>query len=128
MIRVDSWNSGLEDNVIRPIAQLAVERYGAAMLKKLSEKEMNLIRDDNAVRKIEVVINGYKVRMIRNTVLNRDFHRAMYPEAKDAEYMINIEVGVPSGGRIRWYVGIYYVMQGGKWVDETTLKELTTYE
>jgi len=116
-----TWNSGLEKNVIRPIAQLAIERYGKDMLN-LSQKKMNV----NTV-KMDVVVNGYKVRMIRNSILYKDFYRdVICPESKDARYMINIEVGVPSGDDLKWFVGIYYIMRDGKWVDETELKELTT--
>lgn len=109
----DCWNSGLEDEIIKPIAKKAVDLYADRVIEE---------------REIQIEIDGYKVKMIRNTILDNAMHTILFPYTKNARYMINVEVGVPSGENKRWFVGIYYKFDGKEWVDQDSLKELTTYE
>jgi hypothetical protein len=64
-----------------------------------------------------------------NPILERNiFKEVLCPEAKEAKYMVNVEVGLPSGNHIRWYVGIYYKFEKGEWIEESDLKKLSTYQ
>jgi hypothetical protein len=107
------WNTNIDDTIIRPIADKAITLFAEKVL---------------AEGTLHTKINEYQVRMIRNNILDRDiFKKILCPEAADANYMINVEVGIPSGDMIRWFVGIYYSFKDGEWIEENKLKKLTTY-
>ncbi len=109
IIQNDEWNSGIEDSIIRPIARKAIDLYADEVI-------------ENQEKKVE--IDGYKVNMIRNNILNDSVYTlVMYPATKNSKYMINVEVGIPSGDTIRWFVGIFYMMKDGQWVDDRTLNK-----
>jgi hypothetical protein len=109
----DCWNSGLEDEIIKPIAKKAVDLHADKVVERGT---------------FNCEVDGYSIRMHKNLILGMDFYKFIEPRAMNAKYMINVEVGVPSGENKRWFVGIYYKFDGKEWVDQDSLKELTTYE
>jgi len=109
----DTWNTGIEYSIIRPIAKKAIDKYADDVI-------------ENRTGNYE--IDGYSIRMHRNLILYEDIYAFIEPRAKDAQYMINVEVGIPKGQNMRWFVGIFYKFEDHGWVEESKLKELTTYE
>ena len=109
----DTWNTGIQDSIIRPIAKKAINKYADNVI-------------ENGIGNYE--IDGYSITMHRNPVLYEDIYSLIMPEAKNAKYMINVEVGIPKGQNMRWFVGIFYKFEDHGWVEESKLKELTTYE
>ncbi len=108
----DSWNTGIENTVIRPIAKKAIDQYAD---KLIDQKSITM----------EVIVDDHKVRLIRNYILYSDFFLdiiAPKVKVKEAQYMINVDVTVNN----RCFVGIYYKFKDDGWVEENDLKELTT--
>jgi len=109
-----AWDSGLEDDIVRPIAKKAINKYS-----------------DNVIigpeTQIETTIDGYQVRLIRNFCVDNPDHKLLFPESR--EYQINVEVGIPiPEGGVRWFVGIYYKFEDGSWAEEDIAKRLNSYE
>jgi len=92
------WDTGL-GQLLKPIFKRAIHAHSDRVIL---EKD------------IEVTMSGYKVKMHLNNILGEEIHNILFPEAKDAEYMINVEVGVPKGKETTWFVEIYYKIDG-KW-------------
>ena len=98
-------------------------------IRKVAKKAIGLYADEVVENGIgDYEIDGYSIRMHRNPVLYEDIYAFIEPRAKDAKYMINVEVGMPKGHAVRWFVGIYYKFEKGDWVEESELRGLTTYE
>jgi hypothetical protein len=108
----DLWDSGLEDDLIRPLAEKALIKFGDFVVKN---------------KQHEFIMDGHQIRMLLNDVLHNGFFREhmLSDKFKKAEHQVNIEVGVPAGKPEKWFVGIWYRFKDGHWQDET--KEITTY-
>ena len=104
------WDTGIEQ-LLRPIGKRAIHAYGD---KVILEKD------------IEITMSGYEIKMHKNEILDDDFYKWLFKPPEDAEFMVNVEVGVPKGKATRWFVGIYYKFSNGEWIDESKL-ELTSY-
>lgn len=100
------WNSGIEKE-IEPIHRQAIEFFAEKVIKQ---------------GEVEVNIGHCKIKMFRNMILEDDLCKVLWPETKDVEYQINVEVGLPVEDGIRWFVGIYYKMKDGKWVTDSEAK------
>lgn len=107
------WTTDIDDTIIRPISKKAIDLYADEVVK-------------NGTGNYE--IDGYSIRMYRNPVLYKDIYAFIEPRAMNAKYMVNVEVGMPKGQGVRWFVGIYYKFDEHGWIEESKLKELTTYE
>ena len=107
------WDSDIEETIVRPIGKKAIDIYAEEVISEDTE--------------LRVLIDGYQIVMMRNRVIEEDIHDIIFPEAKDANYQINVEVGIPSGEfckkcnrihNILWYVGIYYSFEDGVWIED----------
>ena len=111
---MELWDSGIENDIVKPVGRKAIDLYGDEVIKTGNKKD--------------VVIDGYKVNIVRNMCLKDDIFIWVFPLTAEMDYQINIEVGLPKGMETRWFVGIYYKKtKDDKWIDESNL-ELTTYE
>lgn len=106
----DEWYSDIDDKIIKPIGRKAIDKYGIDFLKEESISK-------------DIKIDGYEVSMIKNPILKNNFFLQMFSYAKEAEYMINVEIKVNT----RTHVGLYYRMKDGIWKEETSNGVLTTY-
>ena len=76
------WDSGLQDNVIRPIAKKAIILYADKIINQ-HRKQLNVKVDD------------HEVTLIRNNILKESIYTDIIcPESKNAQYMINVEVTI----------------------------------
>jgi len=93
------WDSGL-NQLLKPIFKRAIHAHGDRVIKE---------------KNVEIIMSGYRIKMHLNNILGNEIHSILFPESKDAEYMVNIEVGVPKGKETTcWFVEIYYKIDG-KW-------------
>jgi len=108
------WNTEMENDIVRPIAKKAIDKYGDNVI----------IGPDT---QLETTIDDYQVRLIRNFCAENLEQKLLYPESR--EYQIIVEVGIPTPeGGIRWFVGIHYKFEDGVWVEEDEAKQLNSYE
>ena len=103
----EMWDSGIED-ALEPIHRAAIDLYADQVIASRKEFEFS---DGN-----------YTIRMMRNRVIESDIASFLWPESKDAEYQINVEVGISTDIGMRWFVGIYYKMKDGKWITDIEAK------
>lgn len=102
-------------------------------LKDVRKKILNLLLYAERVileKKLECKVNGYDVRMILNPIIHEDIYKELWPDTKDAKYMINVEVGIPcgDGDGTRWFVGLYFKFDDKNgWIEEDMAKKLTSY-
>ena len=104
----EMWDSGIEE-AIEPIHRAAIDLYADKVIASHKEFEYG----DG---------KRYIIRMMRNRVIESDIASFLWPESKDAEYQINVEVGVSTDIGMRWFVGIYYKMKDGKWITDSEAK------
>lgn len=102
----DVWDSEIEKS-LESVHRVAIDAYADTVIAS-----GNKIFD----------IDHYKIRMMRNLVIEEDIATFLWPESKEAEYQINVEVGVPTDVGMRWFVGIYYKMKDGKWITDNEAK------
>lgn len=93
------WDTGL-GQLLRPISKRAIHAHGDRVIKE---------------KNVEIIMSGHRIKMHLNNILGEEIHNILFPEAKDAEYMVNVEVGVPKGKETVWFVEIYYKFKDGKW-------------
>ena len=93
------FDSGLYDLILYPTAKKALDLHADKVKKSIP---------------FNCEIDGYKVEMIQNNVINEELFPFMFPQFQDAEKMININVEIK--GRI--YVGAIYYLIKGKWVKD----------
>ena len=104
----ESWDSGLEERVIRPIAAKAILFY--------ADKIINQHR-----KQLDVKIDDYEVTLIRNNILTDSIYFDLIcPESRHAKYMINVEVKINE----RRFVGLFYMLKGGEWIDDRQLNKM----
>lgn len=92
----EMWDSGIEA-FMKPAYEKAIDVFGEQVLET----------DDW----FSVDIGPYKIKMRKSLIINYNIFAPL-------EYGIEVEVGVSTETRMRWFVGIFYKKVDGEWVTD----------
>lgn len=95
----DCWDSGLFEKVLYPTAKKALDLYADKIKKSKSYK---------------CVVDGYKVELIDNPIVNEDLFPIMWPKYKDSEKQMNIQIEIEG----RLYIGGIFYLIKGEWIKD----------